>query len=540
MPASKALAPSGATYSDNMLPIILQLTNFSNVESLLMPLVIVALLIDSAIISIWYMVGSLLGNMGVKMSARDEFYQLAGTVLITILIMGLLTSFSSMFSDALSSSPLLKPSTVSSLCKNIMATSQLNMLKQDGAFMSGPSSGASTFPGLCNMVDPAQPQTLTTKIDYPLAVTGVIIANLTNQTVNNLNSTFVFDAFIGFLWTLKPTITFCASNPIAWQCIIPGFPNPASIGTFRFIFAFSPYAGLEYIYRSMSTFSAMLTNAYELFVAQLIFVMIFVFVWPYLIFIGLVLRSTPFTRGIGGLVIAAGIGIVLFYPVMYSLEYLSLGTGLSASTYSDIYGYNYVTSIPGKDIVMCPSEGPANTVNPTACAVGSTPTCSGTTPYKPICADPSGNKVGTPACPKFYSNTISPTCNYTVNFFVQPNIKNAAELYGCWPSGSSLSDAEAEDIAFMLIPFYSSVSLIISGITAHFVPYSVPSFYLPSRCPSSAALNTYNAILQSYGMMGITTYILPLLNMFITLSAILGISGLLGGDTSLAGLSKLL
>lgn len=525
-----------------MLPIILQAVTFEGAETALVPLMIVALLLDSALVSIWYMVGSILGNSAAKASARSELYQIGGTALLAVLIVALLTTFSSAFYNILGSTKLLNPAVTNSICQNIMAGTKLTILGSNGVVMSGSQESGSTFPGFCNMVNPSQPQTATTRMDYPLAATGVIIANLTNQTMTNLDSSFVVDSFLGFLTNLAPEIRLCLGSIPALQCVTP-IPNPAATLTVNIGASFAPFAGLDFIYKSLADYGTMITNAYTLFVAQLTFIVVFVFIWPYLIFIGLVLRATPFTRGVGGLLIAAAIGMVLFYPLIYSIEYLSLGNGLVQSN-AATYGYNYITAIPGRGAVVCPGE--ANAIGgPAVPSCGSsssldTPGCSNSIVYSPVCFAPSGqvDKSVQPLC----TDSVAPTCNYTVNFFVQPSIKDEALSYGCWPAfqhgqPAPLNSAEFVDITVLLVPFYSLVAPLISLAA---VPNSIPTLWLPAMCKPDAALKTFQAMTQSFGVMGISAYLLPVLNLVITLSGILGVSGLLGGDTSLAGIAKLL
>jgi hypothetical protein len=324
--------------------------------------------------------------------------------------------------------------------------------------------------------------------------------------------------------------------------------------------SFAPYAGLEVSFKNMVAIGSLLNGAYIVSVAQMILVVLFIFVWPYLLFIGLVLRSNPFTRKIGGLLIAAAIGMVLFYPLTYALEYLNLSSSSQPQAGSASYGYNYVTSIPGRDAVVCPGEGTSLATsppqaNPPTCASGDEPACSSDMPYTPICVDSltneqvSSDSVSCPPVPlppdvSGPPNPLSapaPTCNYTVNFYVQPSIQDIAMHYNCWPvslsgGSESLIAAEFIDIGLVMVPFYSAISAIASGIE---VPSSVPS--LPGfTCTESGAVHIPEMILQAYGIIGVSAYLLPLLNLFISLSAILGVSGLLGGDTSLAGLSKLL
>lgn len=511
-----------------MLPILLQIGSFSGAETSLLPLVFVAMLLDSAIVSVWYVLGVFLNNAHVKSSALTEFYQVGGTALLTAIIIGLLASYSSSFFSIMGSTQLLNPTTVSALCQNIMHTSQLDMLKSDGVVLSGPSPSSSapstSFVGFCNMVDPTKLDSVTAMINYPLAVTGVINANLTNQTAANLDSSFVFDAFLGFLTKLSPFVRLCvAMTPPALVCQpFATIPQPS----FDLNVSFTPYSGYSYIYGSMIAFGTMLTNAFTVLVAVLVSDMILVLAWPYLIFIGLVLRSTPFTRGVGGFIIAVAIGVVLFYPLTYAMEYLALGGGGGTAVQSGAgtYGYNSITTIPGSTITC-----PANTLDTPTCSSG-TPMCSAAD-YSPTC---SGG--GTPSC-QFPSSPAS--CNYTVNFFAEPSVEMVVKHYKCWPS-AGLNIAEMEDITFMMIPFYSVAAPLISLISNGQQPNFAPDMHLPAACASGNAFKTLTAVLQAYGLIGITTYLLPIINFIITMSAILGVSGLLGGDTSLAGLAKFL
>jgi hypothetical protein len=499
------------------------------------------------IITIWYVLGVLINSHRVKSSAIEEFYQIGGTALLTVLIVALLTTFSSAFFNILGSTTLLNPTTTNSLCHGIEANSQLNLLK--GPFMSGPTDGGtSPFPGLCNIVDPSALHDLTSRINYPLAATGVMIANLTNQTANNLDDAFIFDSFIGFLSKLSPRVALCIDlDPASWVAGALSCTTPLPTGdpVFELEVLFTPYAGYEVISRSLATFSTLLTNAFTLFVAQLVFIAIGIFVWPYLIFLGLVLRSTPFTRGIGGLMIAIAIGIVLLYPTVFALEYLAMGNGVHVESGASTYGYNYITQIPGRSIAICPGEVDEITGKPLAPSCGgvATATCSETIPYNPICVG-----GATPTCPDIGTNVITPTCNYTVNFFAQPRIKNIAWQYKCWPvipkTGVEvpLNVAEFTDIATLMIPFYSVVAPLIALIWNHVDTgmSTVPPFPLPFVCNPADVLKIFYDMVQLYGIIGITAYLLPILNLIIALTGALGVSGLLGGDTNLAGIARLL
>jgi hypothetical protein len=586
-----------------MIPLLLQIGSFSSAETALLPLVIVAMLLDSAIVSVWYALGVILNNQQVKSSAITEFYQVGGTALLTALLTGLLITFSTSFYGIMSTTQLLNPTAVSTICQGIMKANTgtgLGILGPNGGVLSGPSSSAKTvFTGFCNMVDPKNLQSptsgsppVTALIDYPLAVTGVINANVTSQLAANLNSAFVFDSFVGFLQTFSPSIGICiASVPPAFTCL-PGWSFAAATPSVNLDVAFAPYAGYNFLYISLTPFGTMLTNAFTVLVGVLVADMVLVVAWPYLIFVGLILRSTPFTRSVGGFIIALAIGIVVFYPLAYSMEYLALGGGLAGSsviasgkqacadnygtcssacgtpttpgygactdsctsqlslctgaaesgTGPNIYGYNSITTIPGSTLT-CPGD-PA----------GSLPSCSGSATDMPYCSDdykPACTGGDTPKCPSPPPpngmlgplQPPAPSCNYTVNFFVQPNLQKVTEHYGCWPTvfgaPGPLIGAELEDIESMMVPLWSAYGFTVSLISNGQQP-SLPKMDLPSDCPVGGAYNTFSAFLQSFGLIGVSTYLLPIINLIITVSGVLGVSGMLGGDTSLAGLSKFL
>ena len=124
---------------------------------------------------------------------------------------------------------------------------------------------------------------------------------------------------------------------------------------------------------------------------------------------------------------------------------------------------------------------------------------------------------------------------------MQPSIENIALSNSCWPEIAghhvALIVAEVADIDTLQLPGYSMFSLVAAQLSS---VGAVPRFPLPATCYPDNAVKTFEGMLQSFGIIGITAYLLPVLNLVITLSAILGLSGLLGGDTSLAGIAKLL
>ena len=203
---------------------LMQVATLPNASAQLMPLVFVALLLDAAIVAIWYYLGVLLNNNRVKGSAKGEFYQFIGTVIMIGMIIGTLVMLSSLYYSILGVTKLMNPSAISTMCTNIESTAQLNLIGSTNSLLSGPpsSTGTATFPGLCSLVGSGSSSSLTNKLDYPLSASAVIVANLTNQTVNNYNSSFTIDAWLGFLSQLRPVFGFCFDEPpLAIGCQIP-------------------------------------------------------------------------------------------------------------------------------------------------------------------------------------------------------------------------------------------------------------------------------------------------------------------------------
>ncbi len=460
------------------------LTSFSSVKASLFPLVILALVIDSAFIAIWYIAGSLLGNSTVKAGARDEFYQLIGTALLIGIVIATMYFVASAFISIYNATSLMSSTAIYQMCSNILS----NTIQSNGYTTNGLQlnyyylKGSQVFPGLCTMVQNVNSgSTLTTRLDYPLSATTIIIANLTNQAVEDYQASFEFDALIGFLSKLSPQINVCASaGSYFGPCFIPllGTLVPPDI---LLHVQFSPYAGYSFIYKILTPFGTLLTTAIEFYAAQLSTNVIALYMWPYLIFFGLILRSVFLTRKLGGLLIAAAIGIIIFFPAIYSIEYLTLAN--INPSYNEVYGYSTATSLP----YSVNSKGQI-------------------------------------------------TSTYTLNFFVMPNLQKVIGAYNCLPADNSIMIAEGEDIGVLLIPFYSIAAGLISVIESGSV---VPNFILPSSCPPYDVMPVTYAIFQSYGIMGITAYFLPIINLMITITAIIGVSSLLGGDTELAGISRL-
>ena len=106
----------------------------------------------------------------------------------------------------------------------------------------------------------------------------MVTANLTSQTANNLNGAYTYDAYIGFLSNLHPSISLCFAPPQALQCVIPGF---AIMGDyFRMLLSYTPYAGFSILYQSMGTIGTLLNLSFESYIAQLLLISIILYAGP--------------------------------------------------------------------------------------------------------------------------------------------------------------------------------------------------------------------------------------------------------------------
>jgi len=489
-------------------------SSFTEAQTALAPLVFLALFIDAGIIGIWYLLGVLLSNNKVKAGAISEVYQFFGTGVMLIAIIFFMVVFSSLFYSTLSQDPLMSPQTLGSICQSLTTNSQLAIFNPSisQTHYSLLSSTQNQNAGLCAIISGQsapgsnkQESTLNSQIDYPLAAVGVILANLTNQTVTNLNSTFIEDSFISFMSSLHPFVQFCfapSPSPLSAQCLLP---NPVTPPELTIGFHSGPWSGYSLIYQGYATLSSLIDLSAQFFIAQMIILVIMLQVWPYLLFAGLILRATPFTRKLAGLLIAIGIGVVLIYPTVFALEYITLGSGVG------------------------------NAFAPSGATSGSSVTANIATVY-------GFNTLYDPSGITFIPANADPSSNtpYQLNFFVMPSMKVAMQHTGCWlPQGYSLLTAEGYDLLWLTLKsvFLTAAAFQVSS----FYSGSLPTlFQIPVQCTPANAINSLIMSVNIYGVTGISAFFIPVINLIITLSAVLGLSGMFGGTTKLFGLEKLI
>ena len=336
---------------------------------------------------------------------------------------------------------------------------------------------------------------------------------------------------------------------------------------------------------------------FYLFIMQLLIILVLLFAWPYLLAAGIILRSTFLTRRLGGLLIAIVVASLLVFPLMFLLEYSalsnpSIASPIGANTlpnlplyeYVDegggianviVYGASsgYVPAIPTPPgspgwVSSCsgyvfenrcgkPSTIPAQNTQGWGCVssvtewqkchdgyMQSAPQCPGAFVYESVCGDSNTmqrNSGGIDCVGSMPSGASACAADSVpmgagISAFVLPNASRVLRYYGCMPS--NLLGYEAGFSAWYLIPFYGAglgVASAIGGLASN-LPYVPPSM----GCTPDNAINAALALPNIYGITAIMSFILPLLNILITLSAISHISGLMGGDTTIVGLSKLI
>ncbi len=488
------------------------------------PFIILAILIDALIAALWYMVGAILNNQSVKAGARSEAIQVFGTALIAGILMAMLLVFGTIYYNIAVSTPpaalpsVLNPASVMGVCTNLESTNVNLYFAQEAvttSFLSEqPTATGVSYPqtpSVCGIVQDVATAPGATAIDptalmdYPLATATVVNANLTNQVAGDLSDVFIIDAYLNFQKWLWATVSVCigsgwscAGAPVAGIIPLPFAPSYISFTQYRF----PALNGLDYIEKTMvPTVTTLLYTSTAAFVAQLIFMNFFMYAWPYLLFIGLALRGLFFTRKIGGLFIAVAIGAIFIYPTFFGIEYLTASN-------PDLFP-----------------------------ALESTPI----------------SYCGTP--------------QYYVNFFVLPQISAIAQDCGCWPSGGLLY-GESQTLSAL-------TGYDIPGVPPAFWAYYIPTFLsdalsgknlfnslpsLPNQFQSELSstgvpfcpTGSYNTntgqgtggegmalgIAQAYGVIGVSAYFIPIINVIMTIASIIGISGLLGGDVDLAGLSR--
>jgi len=577
------------------------ITNYSGVFNSWLPIIIISVLVSTSIVSIYYAIGSLLNNKRIKTEAIYEFAQAIGTVVIVIIIMVILN----LYGTTLSLTSVLSPSTVNSMCTNLYndQLAFINANPNSEAFNSGPSPTAA----ICaNIIAPLAAGTasgttasgsttdsLTTSIDYGLAASYVIFANLTSQSTSNYNAFYIFSDVVGFL--SKFTSVTAISTP-----------------TFDISFDYTPLAGYSFLSTMLTGVGVVSALSFYAYMIQMLAILLILFIWPYLLAAGIILRASAFTRRIGGLFIGLTLSFLIIMPLIILFEYASLSSPQNAYP----IGTNTIPYLPiyeqgpaGNVMVYGASSGFVNAEVyaqqggtaklPATCAyvyesfcgdansIGTQPICAasvnplqlcqngyilantlpqnpcqqGQYVYEGVCGDPNTTERQTvfvkeprgsaieeePACfdrGSFPSDELCRTDepHTSIAPFMLPNATKMLEYYSCWPIGGNIYAYELIGALPYLIPFYGLALGVFSafGFSVGGLVAQIPTVLLAQGCTPQNAINAGLTLTNIYGVTAITAFILPLLNILIIYSGAMGISRLMGGDTDVLGLSKLI
>jgi roadblock/LC7 domain-containing protein len=515
--ASAAAAESAPSY----------ISNYSAFQGWL-PVIFLAVVLGVMIAAVYYTIGVFLANNKIKSNAISELGQTLGTGIVTVIIVSI---FALVGSGQLSLVQLLSPSSIGTVC-NQLSASQLDMLNSGGA---NPSNTICSYvSSLSSGTTGADP---TPYIDYGLFYSYVILANLTDQAANNLNAFYLFSGWTGFLSEFTARSTVCTPSP---SCLIPGTQKLS----FSVALQYKPLAGYSTITNMISSAQFEAVLVFYLMIMQLLFITLFLFIWPYLLAAGIIMQATFFTRKLGGVLIGMSLAAVLVYPVLLGMEY---------SAFSNLnlgpIGSNNLPAIPlyelpqsGNAIVYGVSTTQsgyvlANTISNSGCP-------NGDYVYENVCGY---SGTITSGCVLQLSGTqelCSGTASSNVNFFILPSATNVLRYYSCMPD--SLINDEAYFTSFYLAPGFGLGTALFGsvGSFATGVPTTPLSFWpigsTQYACTPDRAINAALALANLYGISFVSGVMLPLINVLVALAAMTGFSTLLGGDKDILGLSNLI
>jgi hypothetical protein len=451
-----------------------------------LPVVVAAIFVGAAIAVLYYMAGVVVNDRKVKSRATGEIVQAVGTAILTLVIISFLVFFGSFISSNVVTSSLAN--SINSICYNSLAHSQLTMLNSE------PTLGAGS---ICAMISNAKnnPTDPTTNLDYGIESSYVILANLTDQTANNLNGLYMYENEIGFLSSLRSVTTICSSEKL-W-CAIPIVARDV-----QYSLSYTPFAGYSFINQITGPLETQAVFVFYMFLLQLLIIFLLLFLWPYMLAAGIILRSLSITRGTGGLLMAIALGSIIILPLVMLIEYSALGNGTGTAT----------TPLIGANVALMASTNTLFSVN-------------GLPLDKLLYA---GNPSVLQNANVIQYNAIQP------NFFVFPNVTDIAHYHDCFPSGG-LVELEASD----------SVQIMLEGIIG-FLSYAggfvtgSPTYFTTIPCDANSAMSTAIDLTNVYGLISVSAFVIPLLNLIAVITAVRNLSYLFGGETEIAGIGRFL
>ena len=553
--------------------------------------IFLGVMVSLMLIALYYMIGAVLGNQRVKASALSMFVDALGTIVIVVIIIVALDYFGS----TLSLSQFVPPQSILNVCEQVGYGSNaggppINFLnaQQSAALIN--IYGTATIPQPINVVcndviakEATGGGDITTNIDYGLASTYVIIDNLTNQTGSELDGLYYFESLIYFLRSYKVTYTLC--EPIF--CGIAAPTTPEAQGDFAFATRVSFQYFDGYVLGRLLTpyVTAEIDLMFYMYTLQLIGIILIFLLWPYMLAAGLILRSFTWTRRVGGLLIATVIVGLLIFPAIYMFQYLTLrnmtfltpigagtgSSGLSSSTVDAITLCGRSINYQGYwwSSLLIGDQFPDDTYNQTLAGVWCYTTADSLTANDIFKNDiplnfncPNNLKdCPIPACPAGTTVNANQKCfvKRTLNFYVFPSDADVINLYTYYPnpnmqcgnkgcnSGYSVIDSEIAlsindvvpiggiDAFWHLLGLFGAIGTGKGNFNTIF-----PNFQLLDGVPIGPenVYNAYSSLQDLYGLLAIPGYIIPILDILIFMSAVTGLSQILGGETQILGISR--
>jgi hypothetical protein len=480
-------------------------TQFTDV----VPVIFAAILLSVTISGIYYMIGALIGSQKAKTTGLSEMYQAFGTAVLVVLLI----AFMSFWNGLAVPSSLAPQSLIQGMCNaGYLSQSQLNFV--NSAYSLNGQPGPTNI--VCNdVVDLGSNPSLTKSLDYGLGAMYVIKANVTNQSIANLDAMYLFESIPGWLRSFQANLIFCV--PV--ECAIPIEPD-------RIISVqYSYNIGAAYLYfRSITPYIEITaTLAFYLGFLQLLGILMMLYMWPYMLAAGVLLHTFTFTRRMGGLLIAIVLGSVIIYPLV------------------GLFMFNALSNV-----CLPNGTGPAGCINPigaSSTALGAPLKYMNLYEYPTQFGSGGGLTPPTTICPTLSSDN---TCQYELNFYSEPNLAWVMNYNGCYP-GANIGGILGTELTFAL-PYITPLEGIANLFTLfggfasliHSVPSSVTSQgfdAVPCFKPTNIAHNIIDVI-NAYGAITVAAMIIPLFEVLMVLSAIVGISGFLGGDTNIIGLGR--
>ena len=467
-----------------LMPILATSTLIADYSALFswLPAIMLGILASASLVAVYYVIGVLLGNNRIKASAASEFGQIIGTALLIAAILWVLGLFNS---ASFSLTTLLSISTVHSICGQL-ANAHID-------FISTTSSRSGLNHFICNSLVDHAGSDITANLDYGLASAYVILANMTNQSLTNLNAVFVFESYTGLLTNLQPFVAVCEPTEL---CMLSNPYTPTPIAGVKVIYSFNVFKGYGIFRGVVFPMAGQATLMVYMYLLQMIVILILLYGWPYILAGGIILRSFLFTRRTGGLLIAIAVVGLLIYPFLFVFEYVTLSNApspIGLYPYANGYGPQQPYQIPQS--------------------------------MQLIGLEPSAQNP-----PIYYGSP-------TFNFFVFPRADYILNYNGCWPLDGSMVAQTLDVFIQYIVPGYSLLASAISLFTSSFNTY--PAFIEGVGCTPDNVIKSLIAMINLYGWMSVTGVILPLINILISISAVRGLSSLFGGDTNLLGIGKL-